>query len=187
MKKTILGIAAALCAFSTPANAAVRIQVEGGGTPVVWEANGNSFALLGPDARSGSGASGGFVDLDYVNSLIVSGPQAINLFVCASGFALDGSSCATPVTSSITLQDEERLFNSLIAEFDATGNVVFGRPTGNGRDTLSLSVTQSGPPPIGAAIPEPATWLMLILGFFGVGAALRSKGAAGAGRREAFA
>lgn len=176
MKKAILGLAAALCALSSPANAAVKIQVEGGGNPVVWEDNGNRFALLGPDAR---GTSGGLVDLDYINSVIVSGPLAINLFVCVGGFP-----CASPA-SSVFVQDGERLFDSLIAEFDATaGAVVF-----EGTSTLNLNPEplQLGPPPIGGAIPEPATWLMLILGFFGVGAAMRSKGAAGAGRREAFA
>ena len=74
----------------------------------------------------------------------------------------------------------------MIVEYSSFGQVVF--PTPRGTTTLDLTnVTQSGPPPIGGAIPEPATWLMLILGFFGVGAAMRSKGAAGAGRREAFA
>ncbi|MEM6827082.1 MAG: PEPxxWA-CTERM sorting domain-containing protein [Pseudomonadota bacterium] len=187
MKKTILGIAAALCAISSPANAATNLVREGGSGPdIVWEDNGNRFGLIGADARPDT-IDGGLVDLDYINSLITAGPVALNLFACVGGFDLVASSCDTPVTSSVFVNDGERLFDSLIVEFNGTGNVTWQNPTG-GTGTLNLStVTQSGPPPIGGAIPEPATWLMLILGFFGVGAAMRSKGAAGAGRREAFA
>jgi hypothetical protein len=33
---------------------------------------------------------------------------------------------------------------------------------------------------IGFAVPEPATWAMMLIGFFGLGAALRRRRAAGA-------
>jgi hypothetical protein len=41
-------------------------------------------------------------------------------------------------------------------------------------DALPPGVPPGGPPPV-TAIPEPATWLAMILGFVGIGAALRSR------------
>lgn len=37
-----------------------------------------------------------------------------------------------------------------------------------------FSVAQVTPPPVGA-VPEPATWAMMLLGFFGIGGAMRSR------------
>lgn len=112
------------------------------------------------------------VDLDYVNSLIASGPSLVELYSCVGGFP------CTP-GASIIVSDEDRLFDSLIGEFAGSGNVVFNQPVG-GTDTLGLgTITREGSPPIGTsnAVPEPTTWLMLLLGVFAIAAAMRSSAA----------
>ena len=171
MKKLMLGAAALIGAATAPANAAVNIVVEGGGTPVVFEDNGSRFALLGIDARPAS-STATTVDIDFVNSIIKSGPLVVGLFGCTGGL---GSLSCTP-NASIDVQPGQRLFDSLLAQFDGSGNVVFGTVTG-GTTTLSLAVTQQGQPPIASqvAVPEPGTWAMLLLGFFTIGASMRAK------------
>ncbi|MEE4539137.1 MAG: PEPxxWA-CTERM sorting domain-containing protein [Erythrobacter sp.] len=169
MKKVLLGAAALVGAMATPANAAA-ILVEGGGTPVIYEQNGNRFVLLGIDARGSAIGSGEVtVDAAYVNSLITSGPELLNLFACTNGM-----NC-TP-NASISVSPGERLFDSLLGEFDGLDRVVINN---SGRtQTIGAGLpTQPGSPPIvaQAAVPEPATWVMLLLGFFAIGASMRSK------------
>ncbi|WP_228243136.1 PEPxxWA-CTERM sorting domain-containing protein [Porphyrobacter sp. GA68] len=178
MKKLALAGTALAALVATPAAAAVNIVVEGGGTPIVYQGdNGNRFAVLGIDARPQDGDTivnlpNFTVDTDFIRSLIVSGGQSRlqNVFACTGSGAAFGCS---PFTS-LSVPDEARLFNSLLAEFTGTGNIVFSRPSG-GTTTLSLNVTQNGAPPIAAAVPEPATWAMMLLGFFGIGFAMRSQ------------
>ena len=172
--KFIALLAAAFAA--TPAVAAVNLVVEGGGTPVVFAGdNGNRFAVLGIDARQRDADN--IVNLpnfevttDFIRSLIVGGgaSRLQNAFLC-SDFA-GGSGCSA--LTSVSVADETRLFSSLLLEFSGTDNVIFTRSSG-GRTTLGLRVTQQGAPPISAAVPEPSTWAMLLLGFFGIGAAVR--------------
>ncbi|WP_234026338.1 PEPxxWA-CTERM sorting domain-containing protein [Qipengyuania thermophila] len=178
--KSALALAGAAVLSGAPATAAVNIVVEGGGTPIVYEGdNGNRFAVLGIDARQQDANT--IVDLPnftvdeaFIRSLIVSGPASRlqNAFFCPD-FA-GGSGCA-PLTS-VSVPDEARLFNSLLLEFTGTGNIVLSRPSG-GTTTLSLNVTRQGPPPLAAAVPEPSTWAMLLLGFFAIGAGLRRRAA----------
>ncbi len=186
MKKFSL-IAAALsaalaAATATPAQAAVEIVIEGGGTPIVFEGdNGNRFAVLGIDARRRDAdnivnLADFTVDLSFLQSRISpssgGGARLVNAFVCPD-FA-GGASCS-PLTS-ITVSDEARLFSSLLLEFNGSGNIVLTSPFTSRTSTLNLGVTQVGGPPILGAVPEPTTWAMMLLGFFTIGAALRRRG-----------
>jgi hypothetical protein len=175
MRKALTVLAAIAVVGTTPASAAVNIVVEGGGTPVVFEgADGNRFGLVGLDARRRDGNA--IVDLPDVtvdrNDIIsrLSNPNSfVDAYFCENFSS--GGSC-TPFTS-IVVQDEARLFNSLLLEFNSTGSITFNNPVG-GTGSLGLgTVTRSGPPPIGTAVPEPGTWLMVMLGLFGIGALLR--------------
>ena len=44
---------------------------------------------------------------------------------------------------------------------------------GGGGDTLTPPPPAAPPPPIAAAVPEPSTWMLLLIGFAAVGASLR--------------
>lgn len=174
---------AAFAALATvPSVAAVNVTVEGGGTPIVFAGdNGNRLAVLGLDARPRDAdnivnLSDFTVDAAFISSLVAGNTggssRVANVFFCPAASATGTGTCS-PLTTSISVADEARLFNSLIVEFNGTGNVVFNQPNGRGTTTLSLAVTRQGPAPIAAAVPEPSTWAMLLLGFFGIGAAIR--------------
>ena len=134
----------------------------------------NRFGLVGIDTRGDDSDSDvnlpdTTVDFDFIQSLITGGASSlVNAFYCEDF----GNTACTPLTS-LTVMDETRLFDSLLLEFSSTGNIVF-----QGSATLNLgNVTQEGAPPISVtpAVPEPSTWMMLLLGFFGIGAAMRSR------------
>ena len=174
MKKILVLAAAAAACTAMPASAA-RIVVEGGGSPIVYEGdNGNRFGLVGVDTRRDDADTDvnrppTVVDFSLIQSLITSGAGSlVNAFYCADF----GNTACTPLTS-LTVLDEQRSFNSLLLEFNSTGNIVFA-----GSSTLNLgNITRIGAPPIAVtpAVPEPSTWAMLLLGFFGVGGALRAR------------
>lgn len=181
MIKKLAIITAGLTALSgSPALAAVDLVIEGGGTPIVFQGdNGNRFGVLGIDARrqdsdSIVNLSDFVVDTAFIRSLIApasgGGARLENAFFC-SNF---GSANCSPLTS-VSVADESRLFGSLLLEFNGTGNVVFQSPNTGRTASLNLAVTQQGLPPINVAgaVPEPTTWVMMLLGFFGMGAALR--------------
>lgn len=161
---------------ATPADAAVNLVVEGGGTPIVFAGdNGNRFAVLGIDARRRDADNivnlpNFTVTTDFIRSLIASGgaSRLQNAFFCPDFAARTGCSTLT----SVSVADEARLFSSLLLEFSGSGSIVLTRPSG-GTTTFGLRVTQPGAPPINMAVPEPSTWAMLLLGFFGIGAAVR--------------
>lgn len=178
MRKSLIAAAIAATAIAAPASAAVSIVVEGGGTPVVFEdTDGSRFGLVGADARRQDNDNvvnqpSVDVDLAYINSLISSGPNAVAAYSCSGG----ASNLSCNVLTSLTVEDEARLFDSILLQFASgfTGNVVFANPGGR-TSTLSLAnVTQQGAPPIAGAVPEPSTWLTLLLGFFAVGGVLRN-------------
>ena len=173
--KALFSIAAATVALTAMPASAAQIVVEGGGTPVVFEGdNGNRFGLVGIDTRRDDSDSDvnlpeTVVDFDFIQSLITSGAGSlVNAFYCEDF----GNTACTPLTS-LSVMDESRLFDSLLLEFSSTGNIVF-----QGTATLGLgTITRTGAPPIdiAGAVPEPSTWAMLLLGFFAVGGAMRSK------------
>lgn len=177
MKKFTLGLVSLACLAAAPASAAVNIVIEGGGTPIVYEGeNGNRFAVFGIDARQQDSDNivnlpNVTVDNSYIQSLITSGAsQFVNAFLCTNG-----EDCAA--FTSVNVADEARLFGSLLLEFSGTGNIVFSKPSG-GTATLGLGITQQGLPPIGdvtAAVPEPSTWAMMLLGFFAIGFGMRAR------------
>lgn len=172
MIKKIAFASAAIAAFaSTPASAAVQIVVEGGGTPVVFEGdNGNRFAVLGVDARGGTG---GAVTEEFIqNSITSGGDQFVGAFSCTGG--LGALSCGE--FANFTVNPGQRIFDNLLLEFSTGNNATFDRVVFGGSATLGLgNITRQGQPPIGAPVPEPATWAMMLLGFFGIGGALRSR------------
>ena len=189
MRKVLTALVATAVVVTSPASAAVNIVVEGGGTPVVFQgSNGNRFGLVGLDARRRDADSianlpAFTVDRNYIISRLSDASSFVNAYSC-SNFS-SGGSCAP--LASVLVPDEARLFDSLLLEFNSTGNIVFNNPTGS-TTTLALGrVTRNAPPPIGTAVPEPGTWMMLLLGFFGVGGLLRGRRRDGSSGSEALA
>lgn len=174
MKKLMVAAALAVGVSAAPASAAVSFVVEGGGTPVVFEDNGNRFGLVGVRGD----ATGGTVDFASIGAAITSfgSNTLVNAFQCTD-FAMGGS-CSS--LTSLAVASGQRIFDALLLEFSSSNgftagtNVVFG-----GTATLSLArVTRAGDPPISGAVPEPTTWAMMILGMGLAGAAMRRRKAA---------
>ncbi|ASJ90275.1 PEPxxWA-CTERM sorting domain-containing protein [Porphyrobacter sp. CACIAM 03H1] len=94
-------------------------------------------------------------------------------------FLTNGSSFVTPLVYSFEnstnpFQSFSNLSITGFSNFDssrvnfANGRISIDLSGVNSNGRVSLNLATSG------AVPEPATWAMLILGFFGVGAAIRS-------------
>lgn len=189
MRKVLIALAAFAVVGPTPASAAVNIVVEGGGAPVVFQgSNGNRFGLVGLDARRRDtdtivNLPAFTVDRNYIIGRLSDPSSFVDAYSCVNFSS--GGSC-TPLTS-VVVQDEARLFGSLLLEFNSTGNIVFNNPSGS-TTTLALGrVTRNGSPPIGSAVPEPGAWMLLLLGFFGIGSVLRRGPKLKSGGRPALA
>jgi hypothetical protein len=169
MNKLALALVAATALSAAPASAAARIVVEGGGTPVVFQGdNGNRFALLGVLGTSG----GVFTQADIPGNITNSTQnQFVGAFSCTG--AIGSLSCGN--FDSFAIAPGQRLLNNLLVEFSDGGDGVFDNVVFGGSATLGLAVTQNGQPPITAAVPEPSTWAMLLLGFFAIGGAMRAR------------
>jgi hypothetical protein len=188
MKIVRLAAMSAAIAAASPALAAINLTVEGGGTPIVYEgANGNKFAVFGIDRRP--------LDADGVvnqpaftlteqyirDRFATQANRVVNIFYNPN----NSSPAFDPANSfsafaPIDVADEARLYNSLLIEFTGTGNVTAFRGIGTGSSTVNLTPNQAGAPPIGAPVPEPATWAMMMLGFGGLGYTLRRRPTVGA-------
>lgn len=80
------------------------------------------------------------------------------------------------ILPSMVLSSGSRAFNFTTTLGAGDGVSFFVGPAGNFTfDSTGLSLQVSSADPVVAAVPEPATWLMLILGFGIVGGTLRSR------------
>jgi hypothetical protein len=101
-----------------------------------------------------AGTDGGISDGFTINTFLENGVAKLAVF-----FISDGASSAA------------------VANFPVSTNVLYLPETGNWQDVSGLFGQAPGFAQIASdvGVPEPATWAMMILGFFGLGAALRSR------------
>ena len=119
---------------------------------------GNHF--LGHAANENTGTDGSdFIISNFIYHNIES---SVNAFVTS----LDPTK---PYSYAIKLEDRQRSLWQF-AKFDGTGNRFIERANGTmTSESVTVEAVTVG------AIPEPATWLMMIVGFGMVGASIRSK------------
>lgn len=180
MRKLLLGaLAATAMTFASAANA--TITVDPGTTVGVTGPTGNQFVFsLG---YSGSGVNSPFLEtLIFTNTL--AGTYGLTLTTTASSNGasndidftsawLTGGSIVTP----INLLTTGLIFNNDVLESYG----LFGLALGSGTYTLSIGGTRGTTGSFGGnvafqnAVPEPATWAMMLLGFGAVGFAMRRR------------
>jgi hypothetical protein len=156
-RSTLLAAAAVALSIVAPANAAEVIL-----TPV---GDGTSTAFFGDTITAG----GGFTSVFTFTTL-------------SAGFAsasVDKTSLSNINFTSATLNGQAFSFASLFsAQFGGSGPVSVGAGsqtiTVNGTGTGSFGGSVAFQPGSVAAVPEPATWAMMIGGFGMVGGAMRS-------------
>ena len=188
--------AGALAFVAAPASATVRgfDNVTLGSTPTVFTLPGATFgftydaaaaAAFDPNTYSvqttGTGATsafGGFLGI----------PLEPSLFFTRSNVTIDAnlfpSFAAFPDLSAIP---DSLTGGDLALRTGTEGNFFFGFARLNGDGTLNFAFESepntaitagtaiSGPLAIAPSVPEPATWAMMLLGFGGIGMALRRR------------
>jgi hypothetical protein len=128
-------------------------------------------------------------------SLSSSGTPGLNTTVYRLSFDLTGLNAATAQISGLFGGDNlATIVLNGVDTANATGQFSFLTPFSissgfvAGLNTLDVRVSDGGPPTAfridnlagtaelaGAAVPEPATWAMMLIGFFGLGSMVRSR------------
>jgi hypothetical protein len=185
MKAILLSAVAAL-AFAAGGSAEAAtppvfdLQVEGGGTPIVFQlGNGNLLGALGFDTRSGI-TTGGTVTTGDITAGFTSGGGNIVDYYFGRDAAFNTANGADEldlISGPIDIADNSRFFQSIFVEWTG-GNLVYNF-TGKTR-TLSGTVTQAGDPLAPSPVPLPAAMWLLLAGMGGLAYAGRAKGAAAA-------
>ncbi|WP_114226850.1 MULTISPECIES: PEPxxWA-CTERM sorting domain-containing protein [Sphingomonas] len=172
--------------FGTPGNTATA-----GYTIQLNDTNGSLYGLLTLTDGSAVGSFANlYFDLDRATRSgsdlgFEIGQNGVNAFIPENGskVALDASLFSVATTAnSLEFRLDNSLFNAPIAGLTYNPNVTF---TGDNRLNLSQSFSYSvaggtsyGAGRLGtfastAAVPEPSTWALMLLGFGGMGVAMR--------------
>ena len=170
MRKILLPLAAAACAFAVPASAAVTID------------DTSIENVDGPDERDGT-TTISFDDSEVATPQFEEFLTFTNDVAGVYSFTLDTSSIDVDFTEAF-LSNANGMVFALSERFD-DGIIEFWGLSGVAMEagTFTLNIlgdnrgqgALAGTITISPAVPEPATWLMLLLGFFGVGAAMRRR------------
>lgn len=144
---------------------------------------------LYPDTSSSLGSTGPFVILPGGTDFGTVGQSAVDVIVAGTTITFDALFAYTPLVATFDGFDIEDLDLSttitgvsLTSGFLPAGNLSFGAHdvlinlSGVPLDPdkpIVLSVTSADTAPPG--VPEPAAWAMLLMGFGGLGAALRAR------------
>ena len=186
MRKTTLKVAAATLALATPSIASAAVVLDEStptgptapGTDIefVFDAMGGDGSITTTIDAFGSvdGVSGSLTDtftillngVEFFSSSFALGGRGTNhVFTQPAGASFSvnpnggfGNGGSFSLSSPISLVDGS---NSLTFRFAGTGSDEFF-------GVNSVQVND-----VAVAVPEPATWAMLLLGFFGIGGALR--------------
>ncbi len=168
MRKMTARIAAALLFAACAAPAAAAVQYDFVGTSSFGGAYG-SFSFIAPAFINSSSTSGTSIAL-------------ANLTSCSVTFG--GGTCGAQVlfnnTSSMTQTPSDAISfgtssgagaafyfaDGAFTNFGTYSNIIFGSQQAA---TLRVSLVQA------AAVPEPATWAMMLIGFAGIGLASRRR------------
>ena len=154
---TVIAGAAALFSASAPAQAAVTYSFTAAPAPSSGGRNAGSFVYTVPTFIS-STATPSRSDLTSCSSVA-------NL--CAVGIYPDASNFAFPprgdFADAIAFEGSIYYFDN--GDFGKVGTST-GKYIGEDRATLVISTT---------AVPEPAAWVMMLVGFGGLGVAMRSR------------
>jgi hypothetical protein len=181
MRKIILGLVGA-AAFSLAATANAAVTVDGGTTVDVTGPTGDDLTFS--MGYSDSGTSSPFTEvLQFTNTL--AGTYGVTLSTTASkaGASNDVDFTSALLTGgsivgSINLLADGLIFNNDVLESYG----LFGLNLGSGQYTLTIQGTRGTTGSFGgnvafsaSAVPEPATWGMMLLGFGAVGFAMRRR------------
>ena len=189
---TLTVLVGSLALAATPAEAAVTIDFEAtpDGVPVTeGTAIGDTYAALGvsfsgaiftqcnggcPDPANGIfAATGNFTDpitLTFANPINLFSFENVNESSGrATAFGADGA--------ELGMVDFFGFPGEFFLTYNGISSVRFTTLFQYGIDNVSFdAVTGGGTPGGGAgAVPEPATWAMMLLGFFGTGFAMRAR------------
>ncbi len=176
MKKFIVSMVVA-AGMATSANAAsiIGFQVEGGGTPQVFQlGNGNFLGLWGFDNREGLNPGASAVTIGSAADItggFTSGAGSIVNYYNGANPINAGASEFDALAFGFDVADNDRLFDSVWVEWTG-GMLVYGNPSG-GTNTMSANATLDGDPL--APIPLPATVWMLVAGLGGLFAVRRRR------------
>lgn len=190
MKIHHLLMAAVAALASSSADAAVTISIVQDGANVVSSASGTfdtalSSAIGGPTSVYTlalvpsigfdiTGASGGSISFYSLTGPASFGAGGVTEFDTTSGLPV-----GLNVASGVFFLSSSYVSNSAIASSGTINNATLaglGLATGVyqytvGGNALTINVGQSAP----GSVPEPATWAMMLLGFAGIGHALRRR------------
>jgi hypothetical protein len=90
------------------------------------------------------------------------------------GFNFDGTSAGylvvTNFSSMFEFQQSDRV---ILGSTNVFASDLDSFPLNFAGNAARFSVSQATTPPINSAVPEPSTWAMMLLGFFGIGGAMR--------------
>lgn len=179
IKKLALGtVLLAAVAAGAPANAAT-VVVNG-----ALSASDPTFRSPNAGNPPTSTSNGAYSYDAYRFTVNTTGSYAItaasNAFDTYLGLYQGAFNPQNPLTNALQYNDDAPTSggtNSLITRTLSTGIQYFAVVTSfdpGERGAYSLSITGPGTATIGAAVPEPATWAMMILGMGAVGFAMRS-------------
>ncbi|MEM6858903.1 MAG: PEP-CTERM sorting domain-containing protein [Pseudomonadota bacterium] len=188
MNRNMIFVAAALgvATLSAPANAATligdEVNVEFTISP---NALGSGFVQLGGPAVVGSGVelTGSFTDVFNQDWTFDFDVTSESLIVDIAGFRPGGNAnidgISNLVSFSLTGVDQAGIW--ALDSFSGPGSAgpLNALDSTNGQLSFNLSgfrdgqTYQFGFTPFASTIPEPTTWMLLLLGFFGIGSVLR--------------
>lgn len=183
MRLFAFGIALAASVSVAPASAAVSIRSElSGGQPIVFAGeNGNRFGVIGLNVNAapvGSPSQTFTIDKDFIVSRL---SNAGSMSLVSAYYCPDFANALCSPLTSFEVTSGQRVFRGLLLEFSSSNGFASGTSAvfsnasvGGGTQTLNMAqVTRMGSPPVTGAIPEPGTWMLMILGLGAVGWAMR--------------
>jgi hypothetical protein len=196
MKIALYLVAAALAAVTSPADAAVNVYVSDNGTDSLVQVTG-SLNLSGFTKISPNGTESGSDMLQGHNSILYTGSprQGLQAYTgltnnnvfggfstffansgTGTGFGINGAYTLPRLLLPISYTSGDAINSSATFLFKTIDSMALVRGAyvySSSSDSITLHIGQAAP--INSAVPEPATWGMMILGLGLVGGAMRRR------------